>query len=903
MKKQGFADLAMFMDAVCWGDQESVSDKTIQYARSGFTGAATFPALLRRLANPPGGQAHGCATRMAEFALEFAQGAARREMRAIGPLFESPPESPGDRKANEPGPLSLEYLTSLNFAELTGSLEATAPFLWMVLVAAGWGKRQAKKNTHKTPHNVIMNIFSMLSYTRSNRRNRLASLWAIYLKSCGLSSRAYDALHSAGIIMSIKWTNNAYSKIADAQMSAMRKLIEARIWILSFDNCQIAKRVFSMRIENVPLFYSACAATVWMFSDSIKLPEQFFSDLRRQRREGAKEPFDLAAIIAGDSPEQQLRDKRTKARTIHHILRTLLDSAEFKSYPKDKRGDPILSSPPSVEELPIGLENVVQQFMLKTMDIDCSSYEGNRKVLIAILKQLGWDTSEKTLQLAHELMVFLAGDQLTIERLMGLSRLAHEDINGYERFDWSFAIFGWLHLVMAFANSILAQYEGTPAGYGLRRAFESMKRKGLTSVKTKGPFWHHLDEALHHVAEATILALWAEVAGLPKDADDLSKLAEKSPEELQLLAEEIYDEHVSRKALERMRRAPSSCVDEVRIRTLMFIGDVIPYIELHDAITHGDVGRMEDLLPVLLMRFAGGDNPKYTVLVLELFQGLEREWTPDAKTFVKQHCWLINREGKRDTHLPVDQGQEQNIGDIKVTYRSCGPSADIDQISSISPAIPVLRAVRDHIKWQEKLILTRGGKHTDPNKTKDVRKQMDNIRGGEWLVQTDGRTIARSEDKAADVLTAGVKSLTIDGQFARWWKNRNFARAETQIFPAAAPQAEDGDGSAGDVGMDTPPGSAGADRGQSSDEESTGSRTGKSSDEHSSGDSENESVHGSPGEGMGSQRSVSENGEQSSSESDSQPSSSSESSSSSSEGIQGTQSPSSGSSSDVSMHS
>lgn len=49
-----------------------------------------------------------------------------------------------------------------------------------------------------------MNVFSMLSYTRSHKRKRIASLLAICSKSCGpLSSRAYDALHAAGLVMSI----------------------------------------------------------------------------------------------------------------------------------------------------------------------------------------------------------------------------------------------------------------------------------------------------------------------------------------------------------------------------------------------------------------------------------------------------------------------------------------------------------------------------------------------------------------------------------------------------------------------------------------------------------------------------------------------------------------------------
>jgi hypothetical protein len=40
---------------------------------------------------------------------------------------------------------------------------------------------------------------------------------------------------------------------------------------------------------------------------------------------------------------------------------------------------------------------------------------------------------------------------------------------------------------------------------------------------------------------------------------------------------------------------------------------------------------MEDMLPHLLFRFAGGRNNKYTIEVLELLQGLQREWPLEVR--------------------------------------------------------------------------------------------------------------------------------------------------------------------------------------------------------------------------------------------------------------------------------
>jgi hypothetical protein len=64
---------------------------------------------------------------------------------------------------------------------------------------------------------------------------------------------------------------------------------------------------------------------------------------------------------------------------------------------------------------------------------------------------------------------------------------------------------------------------------------------------------------------------------------------------------------------------------------IMFNTDLLVYFDLRDAIRVGDIGRMEDLLPTLACRFAGGNNPRYTTEVLELLQSIQREWPDEVK--------------------------------------------------------------------------------------------------------------------------------------------------------------------------------------------------------------------------------------------------------------------------------
>ena len=105
----------------------------------------------------------------------------------------------------------------------------------------------------------------------------------------------------------------------------------------------------------------------------------------------------------------------------------------------------------------------------------------------------------------------------------------------------------------------------------------------------------------------------------------------KTPQELLNLADEIVRHHASAEALDDIDEKPTSERDEIKYQTIMFNWDALQYVVLDHAIKHGDVGLMEDMLPHLLFRFAGGKNSKYTIEILELLQGLQREWPEEIK--------------------------------------------------------------------------------------------------------------------------------------------------------------------------------------------------------------------------------------------------------------------------------
>ncbi|KAJ7863951.1 hypothetical protein B0H14DRAFT_2574605 [Mycena olivaceomarginata] len=696
-------DLAIFLDAVCWGNKGCISDSEIQFARTGLMVSDELPGILRRCYNPPrrahkakGKRPAGAHRVLQDFATECVSDAIHREIVTSAFLFFSPPEE-----------LSEKHLTSLNFEELRNKTQIHCPILWLLLRRAAYTPEQETRTNIKILiWQVILHMISQIQFTRSNQCGRVTKLWSIYLKACGLSARAFDTLHALGILMSHKWTANAYGTLSDCAIAEVRALIHLLPWIISHDNLNVALRVFSQRLNNQSHF--------------ITLPPDMNRAFQLFRAQNCGTVFGYASVLYGNEEA----DNWLEAFDQNHVLQLLLNSPDFSDYPHCS--DPLLLPPPPVHQLQGGLKNRIKMFILKTSTFEESSYEGTLNVMDDAFQQLNLNSADEQTRTSLE--------RLTIERLCGLWKYRHEDHNSFDRMDYMIPVFGWFHLVMAFANSIHKQYLGTSEQIGgLRQAFDVLKRKGLISQSTKGPFWHHLDEALHHISEAHFRASWLDVGGVKNLAD----LKIRSPQELRELAAKLIRLHASREALNR--------VD----------------------------WWIEDLLPTILFRFAGGGNPKYTIEILELFQGLKREWPEKLRYYITEFCWLMTRTGTVDSWLAFDLGQEENICDIKVNYRSMGPAATMEYMGKVSPTIPALRKVQRHME-QQFHTNKHGARHGVPDKEKDVAKLITHYVTSKLHTFEGSQKLKKAGSE--DYITVGADNLERLKTIEKWFERCSHAR-------------------------------------------------------------------------------------------------------------------------------
>ncbi|EJF60635.1 hypothetical protein DICSQDRAFT_62442 [Dichomitus squalens LYAD-421 SS1] len=764
-------NVELFMTALFWGDHGCIVNPKIRHERTVFMNSTSLRSILERWWNPPThDHASGGKAAVREFVMEHAGEMLEEEMHDATPSFRLPEDS---------NPLLHENLTTLNFRHFgTQLLHSGTPLLWRLLQRLACTRRQQIKNTAKSPFHVILTIITMLFYSRSHDNSRLTVLWSIYLKACGVPARAFDVLHTLGLVMSHKWTANAFAIISRNALAETRKAIRTHPYFGSHDNLNIPLRVFSQRLSNTNHFINASAATIYILPRDAFLPPEMAAKVKESRRERSKEHFPFESLYVTGEPEADSARSRVAAQARYRILRFLLESPAFANYAH--RNDPCMAAPPPTDLLPCGPDHVTRQHILETVEVDESTYDGTDRLCNNVwLSQLGYTSDEEKRTIGQRWKLVWVGDQLTVERMRGMIRYRYDDVNSFERMDFYEPHFGWFHATMAFANSLHTQYLGTSAGIGLRKAFETLGRKGLMKQETKGVFWHNLDEALWHIGEAHFLSLWMEVAGV----DDLAALTEITPERLISLSDEIFHAHASREAIHRLDTLTNRKRDEVKQQMVMFATDLLPYFDLREAMQIGDVGRMEDLLPTLLFRFAGGSNPKYTIEILELIQRLRCEWPQEFRDYIRRYCWLVNFTGKRNGFLAVDMAQEHNIKDIKVTWRSFGPGATFPYIQKISPAITTLRAVKANVASQFSSVIGRGTHHGRPSKEEDIDRLIKMYRTSKLHSWEDGRQVKGGvSNRATDVMTVGSVRLIVDGAAERWWDERDFERATTELY-------------------------------------------------------------------------------------------------------------------------
>ena len=209
-----------------------------------------------------------------------------------------------------------------------------------------------------------------------------------------------------------------------------------------------------------------------------------------------------------------------------------------------------------------------------------------------------------------------------------------DDLDPWTRRDILQLGFGLFHLCMNLIWALLRVHHGSLQQVGSLTYFFALMEKARLGAEH--PDYHTLLVALTQILEGIILSAWIDELG------DLASSAKTKPSAQDLLfrAQSILNRCTC--PLENWRKGPKAKGDpippypgapdplnDIAHQNIIFLArDLLYVIELTSAISGGDFGRVEDLLPTLAKNFRGAGSNNYCTEILHFLANLKHIWTP-----------------------------------------------------------------------------------------------------------------------------------------------------------------------------------------------------------------------------------------------------------------------------------
>ncbi|KAG0290966.1 hypothetical protein BGZ98_003215 [Dissophora globulifera] len=313
-------------------------------------------------------------------------------------------------------------------------------------------------------------------------------------------------------------------------------------------------------------------------------------------------------------------------------------------------------------------------FPLQTMQLDESTISGNLAVLERITQQ-GLQLPKSWFEKPNDTIV--AGDQMTVSRLLTLKIHCIVDPDPYHSLAWVHPTLQLFHLRMNLCGTIFRTHFGSPKSpRTLASIVILLGRKRLTKDK---PEFKDADELLRIVFDATVQLL---CESLRQDVT-LGELDATT-------FTEIITKSFCGVPLPSLLGLPSTVAN---INTILFLRDVAVHIELGEAIKAGDIGRIKHLLPIITLMLHGGGNSNYALELLRLLYGIHHLWT-DEWTERILTSMLVNPKGINNGWMATDMLQENHNYLLKSIFSSKGSNMTWEYLrDAISTNIRTFQAI------------------------------------------------------------------------------------------------------------------------------------------------------------------------------------------------------------------
>lgn len=304
---------------------------------------------------------------------------------------------------------------------------------------------------------------------------------------------------------------------------------------------------------------------------------------------------------------------------------------------------------------PLPLHHKTKFFPLRVSTIEEASVKGNILVHDDIyLVQL-----KRNLDDLNDLAIPAIHDQLTNARNRGAQVLRQKDLTAWTRREIFQLGFGVFHLIMNLIWALLHTYRGTITQLGsLSHLFAVLEKVRLNADR---PDFHTLLSALTQILDGLVINAWRDVSGFP--SFEAFSNSNPTPSTLLDLAHIIIKKYATPTAtFKPATKLPKSSIpnadddpssepedesipsseetpratlpksqfkDTVHENVVRLTHDLLYVIELVQAVSDGDFGRVEDILPDLACIFRAAGSNNYSTEILHFLFSLKEVWTPE----------------------------------------------------------------------------------------------------------------------------------------------------------------------------------------------------------------------------------------------------------------------------------
>ena len=529
--------------------------------------------------------------------------------------------------------VSSEFISNWTLESVVEPATRLCPSLLRVLEAAAQTEEARRKNKIKFPKTVrrisfacthqlkriqVCNIVvSQLAYQRSNRCTKFQSVFGLFLWSTGSSRKTIDVLFRCGLTISYDSIGKLLSRLSQHCIS-IAKQIASSPHMFCYDNINISTSIFvEQRGAGTPAKVQSGT-----FAILYKLQNATLDDLKLQPIISRYRSF--SGLLPSD-----LRLSLDQLKCLNHQFSVIILRVLFKHSRHYSRftSDPALQP---ISRRPLAAGSKTEQFPLRTTTIEEASIHGNLTVHEdAYLVQL-----EREMDDLVKYAIPSINDQSTNARIRGGQVMRIDDLDPWSRRDVFQLGFGLFHLCMNLIWALLHIHRGSLHQTGSLTYFFALMEKARLGADH--PDYHTLLAALTQVLEGIILGAWLD------DLGDLGNFAKTRPsaQDLLLRAQGILNRctcplviwRKGPKAKDRTIPPYPDAVDPLsdiaHQNIIILTRDLLYMIELTSAISDGDFGRVEDILPVLAKIFRGAGSNNYCTEILHLIANLRYIWTP-----------------------------------------------------------------------------------------------------------------------------------------------------------------------------------------------------------------------------------------------------------------------------------